>query len=63
VLGQKGGGSSLTRSFTSTVVEKIYVFCALFLRRQRAGVQEGLLPPIGRRAAPPGRVLIILLKS
>ena len=61
--GPKGGGSSMTWSFTSTVVAKIYVFCALFLRRQSEGVQKGLLPPFGRRAAFPRRVLIILLKS
>src|SRR4030042_6668302 len=38
-------------------------FCSLFLRRQSEGVQKGLLPPFGRRAAPPRRGLIILLKS
>ena len=56
-------GSSMTWSFTSTVAAKIYVFCALFLRRQSEGVQKGMLPPFGRRAASPRRVLIILLKS
>ena len=61
--GPKGGGSFMTWSFTSTFVAKIYVFCALFLRRQCEGVQKGMLPPFGRRAASPRRVLIIVLKS
>jgi hypothetical protein len=61
--GPKGGGSSMTWSFTFTVVAKIYVFCALFLRKQSEGVQKGMLPPFGRRAASPRLVLITLLKS
>ncbi len=43
---------------------KIYVFCALFLRRQSEGVQKGMLSRrYGRSAASSRRVLIILLKS
>ncbi len=61
--GPKGGGSSMTRSFTSTVVAKIYVFCALFLRRRSERVQKSMLPPFSWRAASSRRVLIILMKS
>ena len=38
--GPKGGGSSMTWSFTSTAVAKIYVVCALFLRRQSEGCRK-----------------------
>jgi hypothetical protein len=56
-------GSTGGEKICSAVVARIYVFCALFLRRQSEGVQKGLFPPFGRRAAPPRRVMIILLKS